>query len=85
MYLFVFEPILLFEGVHLVLSFVPNHSSKRHPWFIKSESNDTQYKDYYIWSSDPPKYDSEGKPEPPNNWVCMKLHAKCDSPNKFKE
>lgn len=55
-------------GLHLVLSFVPNHSSKRHPWFIKSESNDSQYKDYYIWSSDPPKYDSEGKPEPPNNW-----------------
>jgi hypothetical protein len=81
--LFVFEPILLFEGLHLVLSFVPNHSSKRHPWFVKSENNDTQYKDYYIWSSEPPTYDSEGKPEPPNNWVCMKLHT-CNIPNKIK-
>ncbi|PNF22719.1 hypothetical protein B7P43_G07130 [Cryptotermes secundus] len=59
-------------GLHLVLSFVPNHSSRRHPWFVKSESNDTQYKDYYIWSSDPQKYDSEGKPEPPNNWKSVR-------------
>jgi Glycosidases len=73
----VFELILLcFEGLHLVLSLVPNHSSKKHPWFVKSEKNDTQYKDYYIWSSGPPKYLEDGTPEPPNNWVCKKLYKK---------
>lgn len=60
------------KGLHLVLSLVPNHSSKKHPWFVKSERNDTQYKDYYIWSSGPPKYNSEdGTPEPPNNWMSV--------------
>jgi len=60
------------KGLHLVLSLVPNHSSKKHPWFVQSEKNDTQYKDYYVWSSGPPKYSEDGTPLPPNNWVSVK-------------
>jgi len=80
----VFELILLcFEGLHLVLSLVPNHSSKKHPWFVKSEKNDTQYKDYYVWYSGPPTYSDDGSPSPPNNWVCKKHYTKLESTNKI--
>jgi hypothetical protein len=77
-YIFGFELILLcFEGLYLVLSLVPNHSSKKHPWFVKSERNDTQYRDYYIWSSGSTIYDLEDHtPKPPNNWVCKKHYTK---------
>lgn len=54
------------KGIKLLLSFVPNHTSNNHNWFIKSEQNDPIYKDYYMWS--PGKLDSSGNPEPPNNW-----------------
>jgi glycosidase len=68
----------------VVLSIVPNHSSKKHPWFVKSERNDAQYKDYYIWSSGRVKYDPvHGKPEPPNNWVCKKHYATLYSSNRI--
>lgn len=83
-YVFVFELIFLcFEGLHLVLSLVPNHSGKKHPWFVKSEKNDTQYKDYYVWSSGSPKYSEDGTPLPPNNWVCKKHYTTLESPNKI--
>ena len=47
------------------MDFVPNHSSKEHPWFKASSNNksdDNPYKDYYVWA--------DGKNGgPPNNWV----------------
>jgi len=52
------------RGLKLLLDFVPNHSSDRHPWFIESRSSRTSPKrDWYIWRD--PKPDGG----PPNNWI----------------
>ncbi len=48
----------------LLLDFVPNHSSDRHPWFIESRSSRSSPKrDWYIWRDPAP---GGG---PPNNWI----------------
>jgi alpha-glucosidase len=52
------------RGLKLILDFVPNHTSDRHPWFIESRSSITNAKrDWYIWRDPNP----DGCP--PNNWV----------------
>ena len=48
----------------LILDFVPNHSSDRHPWFRESRtSRDDCKRDWYIWRDPAP---GGG---PPNNWL----------------
>ena len=38
------------RGLKLILDFVPNHSSDRHPWFVASRSSrDDPKRDWYIW------------------------------------
>ena len=52
------------RGLRVILDFVPNHTSDRHPWFLDSRSSRTSAKrDWYIWR--------DGKPDgaPPNNWI----------------
>jgi alpha-glucosidase len=52
------------KGLKLILDFVPNHTSDRHPWFQESRSSRTSSKrDWYIWR-DPGLDDG-----PPNNWI----------------
>ncbi len=52
------------RGLKLVLDFVPNHSSDRHPWFEDSRASRTSPKrDWYIWRDPAP---GGG---PPNNWI----------------
>ena len=52
------------RGLRLILDFVPNHSSDRHPWFVESRSSRTNPKrDWYIWRDPAP----DGGP--PNNWI----------------
>ena len=47
----------------ILLDFVPNHSSDRHPWFAESRSSrDNPKRDWYIWRDRP-----DGGP--PNNWI----------------
>jgi alpha-glucosidase len=51
------------RGIKLILDFVPNHSSDRHPWFVESRSSrDNPRRDWYIWS------DAGPDGGPPNNW-----------------
>jgi len=51
-------------GLRVLLDFVPNHSSDRHPWFQESRSSRTNAKrDWYIWRDPGP----DGGP--PNNWI----------------
>ncbi len=48
----------------LIVDFVPNHSSDRHPWFLESRSDRTNPKrDWYLWRDPAP----DGGP--PNNWL----------------
>jgi alpha-glucosidase len=52
------------RGLKLLLDFVPNHSSDRHPWFVESRaSRDHPKRDWYIWRDPAP---GGG---PPNNWI----------------
>ena len=48
----------------LLLDFVPNHTSDRHPWFIESQSSrDNPKREWYIWR------DAGRDGGPPNNWL----------------
>jgi alpha-glucosidase len=48
----------------VILDFVPNHTSDRHPWFVESRSSKSSNKrDWYIWRDPGP---GGG---PPNSWV----------------
>jgi oligo-1,6-glucosidase/alpha-glucosidase len=52
------------RGLKLILDFVPNHSSDRHPWFVESRaSRDSPKRDWYIWR------DAAPDGGPPNNWI----------------
>ncbi len=46
------------RGLKMILDFVPNHTSDRHPWFIESRSSrDNPKRDWYLWRDEP------------NNWM----------------
>jgi alpha-glucosidase len=52
------------RGMRLILDFVPNHTSDRHPWFLESRgSRDNPKRDWYLWR--------DAKPDGgyPNNWM----------------
>ena len=52
------------RGLKVLLDFVPNHTSDRHPWFVESRASRASAKrDWYIWR--------DGAPGggPPNNWL----------------
>jgi alpha-glucosidase len=52
------------RGLKVILDFVPNHTSDRHPWFLESRSSRASPKrDWYIWRD--PKPDGSA----PNNWI----------------
>ena len=52
------------RDLKLILDFVPNHTSNRHPWFIESRSSrDNPKRDWYLWRDPAP----DGGP--PNNWL----------------
>jgi alpha-glucosidase len=54
------------HGVRIILDFVVNHSSDKHPWFIDSKSSKTApHRDWYIWR------DGKGPGQPPNNWISI--------------
>lgn len=68
----IFSMKMLFQGVKIVVDFVPNHTSDKHIWFQISKDPEhplfKYYKDFYVWK-DPIGFTSDGKPIPPNNWV----------------
>src|SRR4051794_3877268 len=52
------------RGLKLILDYVPNHTSDRHPWFIDSRSSRSSPKrEWYIWR------DAKPDGSPPSNWV----------------
>ena len=51
------------RDIKVVIDFVPNHTSDRHPWFLDSRlSRESPRRDWYVWR--------DGRPGggPPNNW-----------------
>nr|XP_019540003.2 probable maltase [Aedes albopictus] len=56
-------------GLHLILDFVPNHTSDQHEYFIKSVEKDETYKDFYVWH---PGVDGPNNTKvPPSNWLSL--------------
>ena len=57
--------MFLNQGMHLLMDFIPNHTSDQHKWFIESckDKPNNPYKDYYVW------VESSDSKNPPNNWV----------------
>src|SRR3712207_9357067 len=52
------------RGLKVILDFVPNNTSDRHPWFLESRSSrDDPRRDWYLWRDPAP----DGGP--PNNWL----------------
>jgi alpha-glucosidase len=48
----------------VLLDFVPNHTSDRHPWFVESRSSrENPKRNWYIW------HDPASNGGPPNNWI----------------
>jgi alpha-glucosidase len=51
------------RGVRVMIDWVPNHSSDRHPWFAESRaSRESAKRDWYVWR------DGTAGGGPPNNW-----------------
>lgn len=51
-------------GLKVLVDFVPNHTSDRHPWFLESRaSRDNPRRDWYVWR------DPKPGGAPPNNWL----------------
>ncbi len=54
------------KSMHLLLDFVPNHTSNEHPWFIESrQDRENPKRDWYVWA------DGKGNGIPPNNWISV--------------
>jgi alpha-glucosidase len=50
-------------GIRVIIDWVPNHTSDRHPWFLDAVSGrDADHRNWYVWR------DAVGD-APPNNWV----------------
>ncbi len=51
-------------GLRVIIDWVPNHTSDRHPWFVASRSGqDSPQRNWYVWR------DASPDGTPPNNWV----------------
>ena len=53
------------RDVRVIIDFVPNHTSSKHPWFLESKASiDNPKRDWYVWHEG-----REGKE--PNNWISV--------------
>jgi alpha-glucosidase len=56
--------------IRVIMDYVINHTSDRHPWFVESRSSRRNPKrDWYIWR------DGKGADRPPNNWQSWFGHS----------
>ena len=63
------ERFLTLTGLKVMVEVTPNHTSKRHRWFVESRRGGAQnkYKNYYVWDSG--QQLENGTLVKPNNWV----------------
>ncbi|MGX5696185.1 alpha-amylase family protein [Agromyces soli] len=44
------------RGIRVIIDFVMNHTSDRHPWFRDARrSRNSRYRDFYVWRDEPPE------------------------------
>jgi trehalose synthase len=44
------------RGMRVIVDLVVNHTSDKHPWFRAARSSkDSEFRDFYVWATDPPK------------------------------
>jgi len=49
------------RGMRVVVDLVANHTSDQHPWFQSArESRDSPFRDWYVWTDEPPSDGPEG-------------------------
>jgi len=64
---------LIFVGIKLVIELIPNHTSRRHKWFVQSRQDASNpYSNFYIWDNG--RRFENGTRYPPNNWVLTSEH-----------
>jgi alpha-glucosidase len=52
------------RNLRIIMDFVPNHTSEKHPWFVQSRSSrDNPKRNWYIW------HDPAPDGGPPTNWM----------------
>ncbi len=44
------------RDIRVIVDLVLNHTSSQHPWFLDSRDEDSDYRDWYIWSDTNPGY-----------------------------
>lgn len=42
------------RGMRVIIDMVFNHSSRQHPWFIDSQNDQSELRDWYVWESENP-------------------------------
>lgn len=48
------------RGMRVIIDFVMNHTSDRHPWFREARrSRDSRWRDFYVWRDEPPETTQE--------------------------
>jgi maltose alpha-D-glucosyltransferase/alpha-amylase len=48
------------RGIRVLIDLVVNHTSIQHPWFQAARTDkNSKYRDYYVWSDNPPKTDPQ--------------------------
>jgi maltose alpha-D-glucosyltransferase/alpha-amylase len=48
------------HGIRVIIDLVANHTSNAHPWFEAARRDEeSRYRDYYVWSADPPPVEPE--------------------------
>lgn len=42
------------RGIRVIMDFVINHTSSKHPWFESAQDPESEYRDWYVWSDKRP-------------------------------
>lgn len=58
-------------GVKIILDFVPNHSSDKCEWFVKSVNREDGYDNFYVWADGVKDPNNPDMILPPSNWVSL--------------